>query len=150
MFLCGLTDCARKVDMVFMLDRSGSVGSKNHRLALQFMSTAVSFFTIGLNNTRVGVVSYSDTTRVAFDLDRYSTLRSVQRAISQIGYRGGATNTPAALNAARFLLDPSKKHGARPNSKGIPKIAILITGMSSVILLEATFFNVMKKVAFLN
>jgi len=115
--------------MVFMLDRSGSVGLKNHRLALQFMSTAVSFFAIGQNNTRVGVVSYSDTTSVAFDLDRYSDLRTVQRAISRISYRGGATNTPSALNMATYLLDPSKKYGARQNSKGIPKIAILITGM---------------------
>ena len=114
--------------MVFILDRSGSVGSSNHRLALQFMSTAVSFFSIGLDNTRVGVVTYSSSSSVAFDLDARSTLRSLQDAIEGIAYTGGATNTPAALDSARYLLNPTNNRGARPNSKGIPKIAILITG----------------------
>ncbi len=111
-----------------MLDRSGSVGRDNHNIALQFMSAAVSFFTIGLQNTRVGIVPYSSSSSIQFDLDTHSSLASLQNAISQIGYTGGATNTPAAINTARSLLNPTSNQGARPNSEGIPKIAILITG----------------------
>ncbi len=120
--------CARNIDLVFMLDTSGSVGRTNHNTALQFMSTAVSFFTIGLDNTRVGVVPYSHYSTIEFDLDTHSSLSSLQNAISDISYTGGYTNTPSAINTARSLLDPTNSHGARPNSEGIPKIAILITG----------------------
>ena len=111
-----------------MLDRSGSVGRTNHQLALQFMSTAVSFFTIGSSNTRVGVVAYSSSANDQFNLNRHNSLGSLQNAISNIAFTGGATNTPAALDNAREMLDPDNNRGARPNSEGIPKLAILITG----------------------
>ncbi len=111
-----------------MLDRSGSVGRINHGLALDFIETAVSFFTIGSRFTRVGVVAYASSSSIQFDLNDYFTLSSLQSAINRVGYTGGGTNTPAALDHARFLLTPSNNRGARPNSAGLPKIAILITG----------------------
>ena len=112
--------------MVFMLDRSGSVGQDNHKLALQFISNVVSFFTIGLDHTRVGMITYSNTASLAFDLDRYTNVQHLQLAISRIHYTAGATNTPAAINGATIVLNSSRNYGAR---EGIPKIAILITGM---------------------
>ena len=123
-----LIDCARNIDLVFMLDRSGSVGPTNHQLALQFMSTAVSFFTIGSSNTKVGVVAYSSSADDQFDLNEHTSLRSLQNAIISIRFTGGATNTPGALDNAREMLDPNNNKGARQNSEGIPKLAILITG----------------------
>jgi len=130
------TDCARNIDLVFMLDRSGSVGQDNHNLALEFMKTAVSRFTIGSANTRVGVVPYSNSASVQFDLNRHTSLQSLQEAISNIRFTGGATNTPDALNDARTLLDPSENRGARPNSQGIPKLAILITGEFGLLIMN--------------
>ena len=111
-----------------MLDRSGSVGYINHRRALDFINAAVSFFTIGRMYSRVGVVGYSGSSSIQFDLNRHRTLASLQRTIEAVRYTGGYTNTPAALDHARTLLNPSNNRGARPNSAGIPKIAILITG----------------------
>ncbi len=111
-----------------MLDRSGSVGYRNHRRALSFIKTVLSFFTIGLPYSRVGIVAYSTYSSIQFDLDDFTTLDSLNRAIDRIEFTGGWTNTPAALNDARNLLTPSKRRGARINSEGIPKIAILITG----------------------
>jgi len=116
--------------MVFMLDRSGSVGLANHLRALDFIKTTISFFSIGSSFTRVGVVAYSDYSAVEFYLDDYSSLASLQAAVDRISFTGGLTNTPSALNSARSLLTPSTGRGARANSQGIPKIAILITGKS--------------------
>jgi len=122
--------CERNVDAVFMLDRSGSVGRANHYLTLDFINAAASFFTIGNRLTRVGVVAYATYSYIQFDLDDYTTLSSLQTAVSVVAYTGGWTNTPAALNHARLLLTPSYNRGARATSAGIPKIAILITGIS--------------------
>ena len=110
-----------------MLDQSGSVGSANHDTAKQFISNVVSFFTIGLSNTRVGFVAYSTSSHIEFDLDTHTNLDALQQAIDDISYRGGWTATALALNDSRDLLDPSLNNGARAASEGIPKLAVLLT-----------------------
>jgi len=45
--------CDAKLDMVFMLDQSGSVGFDHHAIALQFLQDVVSFYTISPNDTQV-------------------------------------------------------------------------------------------------
>ena len=121
-------DCQRNIDAVFMLDRSGSVGLPNHLIALQFINTAVSFFNIGRSTSRVGVAAYSFSSNIEFDLNAHSSISSLQNAVGNIVFTGGATNTPDALDDALELLNPATNRGARPSSEGIPKIAILITG----------------------
>ena len=118
----------RNIDCVFVLDRSGSVGSNNHLIALQFINNVVSFFTIGSNATRVGMIAYASSSVIQFDLNQHSTVSSLQTAISNTFYTGGGTNTQAGLTDARTLLNPTNNRGARVNSLGIPKITILITG----------------------
>ena len=115
------------MDMVFMLDQSGSVGQTNHDLAIQFIMNVVQFFTISLDTTRVGFVAYSTYSYIEFDLDRNTNLNSLLYRIGQVNYRGGWTATALALNTSAYLLDPANNRGARPASEGIPKIAILIT-----------------------
>ena len=110
-----------------MLDQSGSVGRNNHGIAIQFISNIVSFFSIGLETTRVGFVAYSTNSHIEFDLDDHTTLLTLQNEIESINYRGGWTATALALNDTRRLLNPSNNFGARPNSEGIPKIGVLIT-----------------------
>ena len=123
-----LLDCERNVDCVFLLDRSGSVGRTNHDIALNFISNVISFFTIGSNSSRIGMAAYSSSSAIEFDLNTHTTSQALVNAVSQVRFTDGSTNTPSALDHARFLLDPANNRGARSNSLGIPKIAILITG----------------------
>lgn len=111
-----------------MLDRSGSVGQTNHEIAVQFIQNVVSFFSIGLNATRVGLVAYSTNAHVEFFLNDHTTLPQLQEAIGDVEYTRGRTSTALALNVTRIILDSSRPFGARPSSDGIPKIGILITG----------------------
>ena len=117
------------MDCVFLLDRSGSVGRTNHNIALQFINSVISFFTIASNASRVGMAAYSSSSTIQFDLDDFTTTSSLQNAVSNVVFTGGSTNTPDALDDARLLLNPGNNRGARVNSEGIPKIAILITGI---------------------
>ena len=125
------TACERNIDCVFILDQSGSVGEDNHDIAKLFIQNVVSFFSIGASQTRVGFVSYSTSSRIEFDLNRYTTLSRLQTAIGRISYRGGWTATALALDSTSLLFDPANDYGARPSAEGIPKIAILITGIVS-------------------
>ena len=119
--------CDRNIDLVFMLDQSGSVGRDNHNIAIQFIVNTVSFFTIGRQTTRVGLVAFSTNSHIEFNLNAHRSLSSLTTAINAVSYRGGYTATAFALNDTRKLLNPSNNFGARPNSQGVPKIAVLIT-----------------------
>ena len=122
------SDCDRSVDCVFVLDQSGSVGIINHGIAIRFIQNIVAFFSIRLNQTRIGFVSYSEYAYLEFDLNDYTTLNSLLLRIGNIYYTGGSTSTGRALNLAGNVLNPDLNHGARPDDDGIPKIVVLITG----------------------
>ena len=119
--------CENNVDMVFILDQSTSVGSKNHGLAIKFIVNVIQLFSIGVDATRVGFVAYSTSSYIVFDLKDHTSADSLISSIKQIEYNGGNTATHLGLNDAAILLDPSNNRGARPTSEGKPKIAILIT-----------------------
>ena len=115
------------MDMVFILDQSGSVGLHNHGLAIQFILNVIQFFSISLDTTRVGFVAYSRRAHLEFDLDDFNSANSLTERIMRINYRGGSTATALGLNYTAFIQNPDNNRGARPASNGIPKVAILIT-----------------------
>ena len=131
--MCILLVCQTNLDLLFLLDESGSVTSTNHELALQFIESVVSFYDISTNGTRVAMVSFSSGANVEFDFDDYSTLQELQRAIRGIRYSGGYTLTALALDLATELFNDSSSSGARPVSAGIPRVVVLITdGRSNI------------------
>ncbi len=125
--------CQTNLDLLFLLDESGSVGSTNHQLGLRFMESVVSFYDISLDGTRVAVISFSIGANVEFDFDDHSTLQQVQNAIREMRYSGGYTYTGLALQSAAELFNDPSSSGARPASAGIPRVVVLITdGRSNV------------------
>ena len=131
--MCILLVCQTNLDLLFLLDESGSVGSTNHQLGLDFMESVVGFFNISTNGTRVAMISFSSSINIEFDFDDHSTLRRVQRTIREILYSGGYTYTGLALQSAAQFFNDSSSSGARPVSAGIPRVVVLITdGRSNV------------------
>ena len=131
--MCVLSVCQTNLDLLFLLDESGSVGSTNHQLSLEFIESVVGFYDISTNSTRVATISFASGVTTEFDFDDHSTLRGVRRAIRRIGYSGGYTYTALALDLAAELFNDPSSSGARPLSAGIPRVAVLITnGRSNV------------------
>ncbi|XP_078573554.1 uncharacterized protein LOC144860264 [Branchiostoma floridae x Branchiostoma japonicum] len=114
------------MDMVFVLDGSGSVGADNFETVKDFVVSVVDGFEIGQSRTRIGVVQYSDEVRNEFNLTEYGNKADVQSAISNITYLQGRTYTGAAL---RYMTDVSfsEEAGARPPYQAIPKVGIVVT-----------------------
>ena len=54
-FLLSNLVCEATIDMVFMLDQSGSVGEYNHGRALDFIHDVVTFYNISHNATQVSM-----------------------------------------------------------------------------------------------
>ena len=51
--VCIVAACSGSLDLVFMLDQSGSVGFANHKTALKFVHDVSSFYNISTNETQV-------------------------------------------------------------------------------------------------
>ena len=118
---------------MFIIDSSGSIKDAdpgNYDLLLQFVTDIVDGLTIGPDNTRVGVIVYSNTASIHFHLNTYYDKTSVQDAIRNLDtlYIGGNTNTSGGLLTLTQVFSPA--NGDRADA---PNVAVLITdGVSNV------------------
>jgi len=119
--LAPLKDCPS--DIVFVVDESGSIGTSNFAKMKSFLSQLVSRLDIDSGKTRVGLVTYATTVRTRFNLNAYTTVASVQAAISSLSYSTGNTNTAAALAHVRTSMLTSAA-GDRIN---VPNFVVLLT-----------------------
>ena len=112
--LCSGSGCKGKaVDMIFLLDGSGSVTYTNFQKILKFAADVAGAFDISANQSRVGVLTFSNAANFQFHLNKYFDKAAVVNAIKSIKYPRGGTATAAALDLARtqgFV----EKNGARP------------------------------------
>lgn len=60
--------CQLDVDLVFVIDSSGSIGHVHFQQSLQFVREVIDFFNVGENGTRVGVVVFTGISTVAIRL----------------------------------------------------------------------------------
>ncbi|KAK3092700.1 hypothetical protein FSP39_006142 [Pinctada imbricata] len=110
-------------DIVFILDSSSSVKTKNFRKMLNFVKSLVDEFVIGSTNTKVAVLTFNSRVYNQFHLNKYTTKAMIQSAIDGIMFRRGLTYTYKAIKFAReesFQI----VNGAREKSI---KVAIIVT-----------------------
>ena len=127
------TECpARGLDLVFVLDASGSVGFNNFQKIKAFAENVTNTFVIGPQDTQVGAIVFSNTANISFQLNSFTDRSAVVEAIREIVYFGDYTNTADALRTLR-LYALTTKGGARPRILAIPHVAIVVTdGRSNV------------------
>ena len=111
------------IDVVIVVDESGSIGTANFDLVKSFLSQLVGLMDIDSNNTRVGLVTYATNVGTSFNLDVYSSVASVQSAISSLGYSGGDTYTNKALAYVRTTMLTS----AAGDRIDVPNVVVVLT-----------------------
>ena len=119
--------CQTNLDLLFVLDESGSVGRANYDLALQFMQSVVNYFEVGVNASRVALFTFSTGARKVFEFDTYLTTSGVVNKIRSTPYKGGSTQTAKALKIAQEAFENPALSGARPVTAGFPRVVVLIT-----------------------
>ena len=123
-----LAEChIRGMDLVFLLNSSGSVGATNYDKVLKFVAKTVSQLDIGPSATQIGLVIFSSYAQTQFHLNTYSTNVSVIHAVESTPYlKVGGTNTPDGLDTLIGEFNTSS-FGVRPAEQGIPRVAIVVT-----------------------
>jgi hypothetical protein len=87
-----------EVDLMFVIDQSGSIGQSNFDTVKQFLNNIVN--ELVLPGARVGLVKFNSKATGYFQLNKYSTKSGVQAAISHMVWGKGTTNIAAGMNYA--------------------------------------------------
>ena len=112
--------------MCFILDSSGNTTTKakrNWKRTLQFVISATQTYYIRSEDTRVGLVIFSDKAKLVFPLNRYTNGKGVREAIMNTRYLGGEKNIKTGLLKTRTKCFDST-NGDRLN---VRNVAILVT-----------------------
>ena len=113
------------LDIVFVLDASGSIGRFDFARMRSTVVDITSSLTIAPNKTRVAVMVFSGDANLIFNLNRYTDKDSLIEAIQNVNYTGGGTNTGLALAVLREGAF-SEILGVRPENEST-RVAIVIT-----------------------
>lgn len=84
------------MDIVFLLDESGSVGADNFNKTKLFLTKSISGLTVGPNSIQIALVTFS-AAKTQFNLNQFSSVSAVQNGIQNVPYQGGSTDTHLAL-----------------------------------------------------
>ena len=83
----------------------------------------IDHYEIGKESVRIGVVTFSESARLEFPLNRYYVAQMMKNALLRLHYIGQQTNMAAAIRTAReqcFQIDAGDR-------SHIPNLAIIIT-----------------------
>ncbi|KAL0605841.1 Sushi, von Willebrand factor type A, EGF and pentraxin domain-containing protein 1, partial [Plecturocebus cupreus] len=113
-----LRELSERLELVFLVDDSSSVGEANFRSELMFVRKLLSDFPVVPTATRVAIVTFSSKNYVVPRVDYISTRRARQhkcalllQEIPAISYRGGGTYTKGAFQqAASLALSPRPEY----------------------------------------
>ena len=79
--------------MVFVVDTSGSVGIDNFLMVKEFIKQIIRVFDINTDHTRVGLITFSDSPILQFNLSAYADVDNLSVAIDKVTYSQGGTDT---------------------------------------------------------
>lgn len=123
------SECLEPQDLAVVLDGSSSLcenssdsSCPNWDFYRKFIHNIVDTMTIGPDDIRVALVTFSDKAHVEWGFNKHKDKKSLLSAIDKVPYPGGERNTSGAL---RILLDVfASSYDERPN---ITTTAIFIT-----------------------
>lgn len=119
------SSCKRPLDIGVIMDRSGSVGSKNFDQAKDFVISLVHKLQISSHGTRIGIIPYHSSAQVSvrFSDVQHQTPDAMTKLIQAIKYTSGNTRTDIAIELANSQLFSSA--GGMRSDK--PNVLIVMT-----------------------
>ncbi|XP_053322224.1 collagen alpha-6(VI) chain-like isoform X2 [Spea bombifrons] len=117
--------CAHEqLDLVFLIDSSGSISPSNFTTMKAFMKGIVESFTIAKDKVRIGVAQYSTNPKKEFFLNEIYSSTDMKNKIDTMSQLKTTTYTGKGLRFVRQFFDPV--NGGRKNQR-IPQYLIVIT-----------------------
>ena len=111
------------IDLVFIVDESGSISESHFQLFREFIENVSSVLNFGQSNSRVAVISFDESPRLVFNLHQYTDRPSFVQAVRSLSYSDGGTNIAEALN----FLRETAQNGSLGISDNNRQIAMFMT-----------------------
>ncbi|KAG8537935.1 hypothetical protein GDO81_023540, partial [Engystomops pustulosus] len=92
----GGTNC--KIDLVFLIDGSWSIGKRRFRLQKLFLNQMADVLDVGISGPLMGIVQYGDDPYTEFSLRSYFNSKDLKNAIDKIPQKGGYSNVGKFLS----------------------------------------------------
>lgn len=123
--LIGCLDENPPYDIVFLVDSSSSIGTRDFRDVKAFMQTFVDGLEIDTKKVQVGLAQFSTDPHKEFLIGDYANKAELFKKINNLPYRTGGTYMGKAMN---FLKDSyfTSAGGSRINVK-VPQIVVVVT-----------------------
>ncbi|XP_036750675.2 collagen alpha-6(VI) chain isoform X1 [Manis pentadactyla] len=112
------------LDVVFVIDSSGSIDSDEYNIMKEFMIDLVKKANVGKNQVQFGALKYADDPKVLFYLDDLGTKQEVISVLQNDQTMGGNTYTAEALGFSEHMFMEAR--GSRLH-KGVPQVLVVIT-----------------------
>ena len=120
--------CSRPVDIIYIVDESGSIDPTQFEQLRKFMNEILQVFVIEpINGVALGVIGFSAATRIIVELGSLQNTTACTNAINNIKQKTGGTNTGLALDEATEMFARS----GRAACAGASRLAILLTDGAS-------------------
>jgi collagen type VI alpha len=124
---CCKESLKNQLDLVLVVDTSGSIGSDNFIKIKFFLISLISNFEISTDETRISLIEFNDNANDLLTFSNFQNLNNVKEVTQNIPYKGsGGTNTAEALRLANFRI-LQEARGMRNESAGVSKVIILVT-----------------------
>ncbi|XP_049280450.1 sushi, von Willebrand factor type A, EGF and pentraxin domain-containing protein 1-like [Anopheles funestus] len=127
-----MKNSSARLDIVFLIDASSSVGPSNFQSELRFVKKLLAGFDVSMNRTRIAVVTFSSRKKVIRHVDQVSRpvpdnnkCLLLNYQLPGIEYSGGGTYTYGALKEAEDIFADSRRSETHPD--GLERIIFLIT-----------------------
>lgn len=119
--------CEGEMDVVFLVDTSGSIREKNFKKIRSFLGDLVFSLDVDTGDIHVGMVSFADDEKLIFDLDEYNDRVDMRDAINGMEYTRGTTNTAAGLKYVRERLF----NGRGGDRRDVNNVIVILTDGNS-------------------
>lgn len=116
-----LTECSSGIDIVFLIDGSGSIKTNEFPLMLNFVKQVM--VTFQGTDAMFALMQYSNRFEIHFDFNRFRSIRNPDILLSAIVHQRGNTHTPTAILRVMSELFVERS-GARNDAT---KLLIVIT-----------------------
>ncbi|KAM8852321.1 vitrin isoform 2-T2 [Synchiropus picturatus] len=106
-----------KVDLVFLMDGSWSIGKRRFKIQKDFLAEVAQVINVGVAGPMMGVIQYGDDPVTEISLKSYSNSRDVKSNIDKIVQKGGLSNVGKALSYInkQYFSDANGNRGGAPN-----------------------------------
>jgi len=134
-FFVYFVGCSGLLDLVFVLDSSGSITRERFDIVKEMVISVVNELDVRMERTRVGLIYWSNNAFVAFNMIDYGQVKQdVVEAIRRVPYLGNWTQTQDAL---RLVHDTAFQHH-NGDRDGVPNVAVLVSDGNSNVLAHLT------------